>query len=66
MLSLLNKAQGEQQLEQKNQENGKDGEEEEENEKNLSLWEQFPFDDTVFAFNKKSKGSIRKPMGRIR
>ena len=45
----------EQHLEQKNHENGKDGEEEGEKAQNLSLWEQFPFDDAVFAIHEKCK-----------
>ena len=72
--AVSTKAPGEQQLEQKNQVNGKDGEEEGENWQDLSLWEQYPFDDAVFAFHERCKQyksmaqrrSIRRLMGRTR
>ena len=53
--AVSTRAQGKQQLEQKDQENGKDRKKKEERRENLSLGEQFPFHDSIFAFKEKGK-----------
>ena len=68
--AVFTEAHAEEQSEQKNQKDGKSGDEEGDNEQDLSLWEQFPVDDTVFAFTKRinnlefNNRSVRRFVGR--